>query len=358
MHIPDGLLSGPVAAACGLLSAAAVGIACAHARKGFGSRRAATIGMTAAFVFAAQMLNFPIAGGTSGHLIGGVLAAVLVGPGAAVLVMTSVLVLQCLVFADGGLLAMGANILNMAVLHPLVGFVLYRVIAGGSGVRGVRGIAGVAFGSWVATVVAAAACAGELSLSDVAAPAIVLSAMTGVHAVIGFGEALIASFVVTAVMRLRPDLLRPAASPGSVRPSLSDVLLGLPASLALALFVSPFACTWPDGLERVVERLGVEPSRAKLSLPAPLTSDRPSSDGGQRASWPVLGRYVACAPPPLRPRPRFENLSPWTRGQGPSSTSAVHVIVEPALRFTSARRSAGSASDSRHRLTCSNRRSA
>ncbi len=89
-----------------------------------------------------------------------------------------------------------------------------------------------------------------------------------------------------------------------------------------------------------------------------LTSDRPSSDGGQRASWPVLGRYVACAPPPLRPRPRFENLSPWTRGQGPSSTSAVHVIVEPALRFTSARRSAGSASDSRHRLTCSNRRSA
>ncbi|MDP9001181.1 MAG: energy-coupling factor ABC transporter permease [Myxococcota bacterium] len=290
MHIPDGLLSAPVSLACATLSATAVGIACAHARKGFGPRRAATVGVTAAFVFAAQMLNFPVAGGTSGHLVGGVLAAVLVGPSTAVIVMTAVLVLQCLVFGDGGLLALGANVLNMAVLQPLVGFTLYRSVAGGGRPRSVRGIAGVAFGSWVATVVAAAACAGELTLSGVAAPALVLSAMSGVHAVIGLGEALIAALVVATVMRLRPELLGPIADPSvKSRPALAVALFGLPVSMALALFVSPFACSWPDGLERVVERLGIEPSRARLSLPAPLRGySIPGLDGS------LLGTSLAA----------------------------------------------------------------
>jgi cobalt/nickel transport system permease protein len=276
MHIPDGLLSAPVSFACAALSVATVCAACHHVRGGLGSRAAATTGVTAAFVFAAQMLNFPIPGGTSGHLVGGVLAAVLVGPSAAVVVMTAVLVLQCLVFGDGGLLALGANVLNMGVLHPLVGFAIYRTVAGQSGqraARGARGIAAVAFGSWSATVVAAAACAGELALSGVAQPAVVLPAMAGVHAVIGFGEAVIAGLVVAMVMRLRPEILGAPAStaaPPASSAATSFVLLGMPVSLALALFVSPFACTWPDGLERVVERLGIEPSRAKISLAAPL----------------------------------------------------------------------------------------
>ncbi len=273
MHIPDGLLSAPVSFACAGLSVAAVGAACHRVRGGLGSRAAATTGVMAAFVFAAQMLNFPVPGGTSGHLVGGVLAAVLVGPSAAVVVMTAVLVLQCLVFGDGGLLALGANVLNMGVLHPLVGFVLYRAVAGDSGPRGARGIAAVAFGSWAATVVAAAACAGELALSGVTQPAIVLPAMAGVHAVIGFGEAVIAALVVAALMRLRPEILGAPASravPAGSSSTTQFVLLGMPVSLALALFVSPFACTWPDGLERVVERLGIEPSRAKIPLAAPL----------------------------------------------------------------------------------------
>ena len=281
MHIPDGLLSAPVSLASVALSAVALGTACARARRDLSARRASTLGVTAAFVFAAQMLNFPVAGGTSGHLVGGVLAAVLVGPSAAVVVMTAVLVLQCLVFGDGGLLALGANVLNMAVLHPLVGFALYRAVAGRTGPAGVRGIAGVAFGSWVATVVAAAACAGELTLSGIAPSSVVLPAMVGVHTVIGLGEALIAALVVATVLRLRPELLRraPSAARGS---AVSAALMGLSVSLSLALFVSPFACTWPDGLERAVERLGIVPSHAQLSLPTPL---RGYTVPGLGSSW-------------------------------------------------------------------------
>jgi len=288
MHIPDGLLSVPVLLGGAALSAVAVGTACARERQRLSAQGASTLGVTAAFIFAAQMLNFPVAGGTSGHLVGGVLAAVLVGPYAAVVVMTAVLVLQCLVFGDGGLLALGANVLNMAVVHPLVGFAFYRAVAGRGGPSGVRGIAGVAFGSWVATVVAAAACAGELTLSGIAAPSVVLPAMVGVHAAIGLGEALIAALVVATVVRLRPELLR-RARPRVGSSVLSGALLGLTASFALALFVSPFACTWPDGLERVVERFGIDPSRARLPLPAPL---RGYVMPGLGASW--LGTSVAA----------------------------------------------------------------
>lgn len=271
MHIPDGFLSAPVSIACAGLSTVAVGSATLRSRKSLGPRAAAMVGVTAAFVFAAQMINFPVAGGTSGHLVGGVLAAVLLGPSSAVVVMTAVLVLQCLVFGDGGLLALGANILNMAVVHPLVGFAIYAAIQGHAKPgrsRDVRRIAGVAFAGWVATLFAAATCAGELALSRVVAPALVLPAMLGVHVVIGVGEALITALVVATLARLRPDLLDRATSP--IGPIASVVVPGLAAALALALFVSPFACPWPDGLERVVEHLGLSPSQARISVPAPL----------------------------------------------------------------------------------------
>ena len=113
-----------------------------------GSRAVAMMGVTAAFVFAAQMINFPIVGGTSGHFVGGVLAAVLLGPSAAVIVMAAVLAMQCLLFGDGGLLALGANVLNMAVIHPIVGFALYRALAGcaggDGGLRAARRVAALA----------------------------------------------------------------------------------------------------------------------------------------------------------------------------------------------------------------------
>jgi cobalt/nickel transport system permease protein len=272
MHVPDGILSAPVAVACAALSGAGVVAAAGRARARLGSRAVALMGVTAAFVFSAQMINFPVAGGTSGHVVGGVLAAVLLGPSAAVVVMTAVLAMQCLVFGDGGLLALGANVLNMAILHPVAGFALYRAIAGsdrpGRAPQPARRLAAVAFASWAATVLAAATCAGEIALSGVAAPVVVLPAMVGVHAVIGLGEAVIASLVVATILRLRPGLVGGARSPEAGGP-VPIVVLGLVPALALGLFLTPFASRWPDGLERVVERLGVEPSRMQLPA-APL----------------------------------------------------------------------------------------
>jgi cobalt/nickel transport system permease protein len=272
MHVPDGFLSPPVAIACAMLAVAGVGAAASRSRALLGSRAVPRMGVTAAFVFSAQMINFPVAGGTSGHLVGGALAAVLLGPSAAVVAMTAVLVMQCLVFGDGGLLALGANVLNMAVVHPLVGFVVYRLLLGRIGPEpspsAARRIGALAFASWVATIVAAATCAGELALSRVAAPAVVFPAMVAIHLAIGLGEALIAALVLAAILRLRPDLverprLPPAASPGST------IVLGLAVSLGLALFLSPFACRWPDGLERVAEHVGLEPSQVQLTA-APM----------------------------------------------------------------------------------------
>lgn len=272
MHIPDGFLSAPVSLASALLSSAAVGLAARRARGAqggvVGARAVSRLGVTAAFVFAAQTLNFPVAGGTSGHLIGGVLAAILLGPSTAVVAMTAVLVLQCLVLGDGGLLALGANALNMAVVQPLVGFAIYRILtsrpAPGSRFGDARRISSAAFAAWVATTVAAAACAGEIGLSGIVAPAVVVAAMVGVHAVIGIGEALITALVLAAVLRVRPELLTyEPASPTSTRAS--SAALALIACVALALFVSPFACAWPDGLQRVVEHLGLRPSHLQLN---------------------------------------------------------------------------------------------
>lgn len=267
MHIPDGFLSAPVSLASAGLSIAAVGVAVDRTKRRLGVRAVPLLGVTAAFVFAAQTLNFPIAGGTSGHLVGGVLAAALLGPSEAVVVMTAVLVVQCLVFGDGGLLSLGVNVLNMAIVHPLVGFAVYRTLGPRSARGGrfvhARRIACAAFGAWIATIVAAATCAGEIALSGVVAPALVVSAMVGVHAAIGVAEALITALVLATVIRLRPELLESGTSSSRAG---SSIALGLIASLALTLFVSPFACAWPDGLERVVERLGIRPAHLQLHL--------------------------------------------------------------------------------------------
>ncbi len=267
MHVPDGFLSPPVSIACAALAVLGVGAAASRSRTLLGSRAVPRMGVTAAFIFSAQMINFPVAGGTSGHLIGGALAATLLGPAAAVIAMTAVLVMQCLVFGDGGLFALGANVLNMAILHPIIGFAVYRALTGV--VPGAaRRIASIAFASWVATVVVAGTCAGELALSRVVAPAVVLPAMLSIHVAIGFGEALIAALVVATLLRLRPELA-PRTLPASSSGAGSFVALGLAASLGLALFLTPFACKWPDGLERVAQQLGIEPARALLTA-APM----------------------------------------------------------------------------------------
>jgi cobalt/nickel transport system permease protein len=256
MHIPDGFLDAKTAVASAVLSAAGVGVALRQARKTLPARRVPLLGLAAAFVFAAQMLNFPVAGGTSGHLIGATLVAVLLGPSAAAIALAAVLVVQCFLFNDGGLTALGANIFNMAIVATLVGYGVYRLVR--RFVPGQRGlILAAAFASWCSTVVAAISCAGQLAISGTMPWSVSFPAMVGVHMLIGIGEGLITALVILAIARLRADLLGDAAL-SVAAPVTTFVGLGLVAALGLALFVSPFACKWPDGLEKVAATLGFE----------------------------------------------------------------------------------------------------
>ncbi|MEW6423705.1 MAG: energy-coupling factor ABC transporter permease [Bacillota bacterium] len=198
MHIPDGFLTPGVWAGASVLSAGALAGAVAKTRETLQDRQVPTLGVAAAFIFAAQMINFPVAGGTSGHLLGGALAAILLGPWNAFLVMTTVLVIQCLFFSDGGLTALGANVLNMAVIAPWVAYVMARLFKGAEGNKAIRSTA-IFFASWSSVMAAALACAVEIVLSGSVPWQVALPAMAGWHALIGIGEGLITTVVVAFV---------------------------------------------------------------------------------------------------------------------------------------------------------------
>jgi len=253
MHIPDGFLSMGVLIVCWVLSIIAIGLALTRTRKSLGERQVPVMGVLAAFIFAAQMLNFTIAGGTSGHFLGAALAAILLGPWAAMLTMTTVVALQALLFQDGGLLALGGNILNMAVIGPVVAYGFYRGVRTLLGNR--RGSTLVAgfVAAWVSIVVAAVACAMELGFSGTSPIGIALPAMAGIHALIGIGEGLITVGALALVTATRPDLVEAERAPAPA--GMRWVWGGLAIAIVLALF-SPLASPYPDGLERVAEDLG------------------------------------------------------------------------------------------------------
>ena len=208
MHIPDGFVSIPVAAVTSVASVAALGIALSRSNDAFGVRRAPVLGLTTAFIFAAQMINFPVAGGTSGHLLGGALAAIVLGsPWAGALCIATVLIIQAVLFADGGITALGANIFNMAFIGVWVGWSLTQTLHrlfGGLKSR-LPLAAGIAAG--VSVVVAAISAAIELAVSGTANLGVILPAMAGVHILIGVGEGLITGGELTYLVKARPDLL-------------------------------------------------------------------------------------------------------------------------------------------------------
>jgi len=258
MHIPDGILDTKTAIGTGVLSLGALGYALHHAKRTLAPRKVPLLGLSAAFIFAAQMINFPVAGGTSGHLVGGVLVAALLGPSAAVIVISTVLIVQCFAFADGGITALGANIFNMGVLGGAVGGLLYQALAKFS--RKLPGrLAAAMIASWVAIVLASIAAAGELTSSGKASWNVAFPIITGVHAVIGIGEAAITALVLSAIAKARPELvLQTSAAPEPVKFSFGSVLVfGMLAAIGLALFVSPFASKLPDGLDYAAEHLGL-----------------------------------------------------------------------------------------------------
>jgi cobalt/nickel transport system permease protein len=202
MHIPDGFLSAPVWGTMSVVSAGSVSLAVRRANRTLAPERIPLMGVTAAFVFAAQMINFPIAGGTSGHLMGACLAAILLGVWPAILVMTTVFVVQCLVFQDGGITALGANLFNMGVLGAALGGGIY-----GTWRHVTRGNPTIpAFvAAWISVMAGALATAAQLWASGIAP--VVFPAMLGVHALIGIGEGLITVAALNLVQRTRPGLL-------------------------------------------------------------------------------------------------------------------------------------------------------
>jgi cobalt/nickel transport system permease protein len=252
MHIPDGFLSLGVSLVCWALAIVGVGVALWRSREALGERQVPLMGVLAAFIFAAQMLNFTVAGGTSGHLIGGALAAILLGPWAGILAMTTVVAIQALLFQDGGLLVMGANILNMGIVAALVGYGVYRgVRALARGQRWGLFVGGFA-AAWSSVVIAAVATAVQLVFSGTSPLGVVLPAMAGVHVLIGVGEGLITVGALALLAAVRRDLLEPASeATGGLR----WAAVGLVLALAVTL-LAPLASPHPDGLERVAEDRG------------------------------------------------------------------------------------------------------
>jgi cobalt/nickel transport system permease protein len=243
-----------------------------------GSRTTSLMGMMAAFVFAAQMVNFPVGPGVSGHLLGGVLSAVVLGPWAGAVVIAAVLIVQCLLFQDGGLTALGANFINMGLVGAVGGYAIYaplrRMIGGRRGV-----LIGSMVAAWFSVLLAAGAFTIELAILGGKGEFLrILSWMALVHAVIGLGEALITGLVVRFLLLTRPDLIDEAVAVEEDAPQgrrlpgwLSTTAAGLAIALGVAVFLSPFAWDAPDGLEFVGEKLGfLSGEEAPPVLAAPM----------------------------------------------------------------------------------------
>ncbi|MBE8473935.1 energy-coupling factor ABC transporter permease [Streptomyces justiciae] len=299
MHVPDGFIDAPVSAATGVVAATAVAVSLRGARRELDERTAPLAGLVAAFIFAVQMLNFPVAAGTSGHLLGGALAAILVGPYTGVLCVSVVLLMQGILFADGGLTALGVNITDMAVVTTVVAYAVFRLLVKVLP-RGRRSITVASFAAALLSVPAAAVAFTLIywvgGTTDVSIGK-VTTAMVGVHVLIGIGEATITALTVGAVVAVRPDLVYgardlrqrlklrvngelvdapdPVAVPVAARSQRKVWLAGLVTSLVLAGGVSFYASASPDGLEKVAADQGIDKKTEKHA-----NADSPLADYG------------------------------------------------------------------------------
>jgi cobalt/nickel transport system permease protein len=281
LHAPDGLFSLRVNLLfAALVLPALIGAARALARRGE-HRLPPVMGIMAAFIFAAQMANFPIAAGVSGHLLGGTLAAILLGPWAATLIMAAVIFFQALL-GDGGITALGPNIFNMGLLGTFGGYVIFLAARGGSQ-RPARIVSAAAFAAWCAVTLASVAVSVQLAVSGAASLQRVLPAMMGVHMLIGVGEALITAAAVAFVLKTRPDLVygisASRASMGGpiTRFGLAACLL---VCLTIGLSAAPVPAFWsaPDGLEYVGQQQGFLPSESEPRKSEPRKSEPRKSE--------------------------------------------------------------------------------
>lgn len=253
MHIPDGFLSVLVAIVLWLLTVPVVAAALFQLNRNLDERQVPLLGVLAAAIFAGQMLNFTVVGGTSGHLMGAAIATILVGPWAAIVVMTAVIATQALIFQDGGLLALGGNLFNMAVIGVAVAYLVYRIFMRISAGKQWGVFVGGFAAAWSSIFIASLAVGLQLAASGTSPANIAIPAMGGIHTLIGLGEGLITLGTLAFVYATRRDLLHI----GAPQPAGSKGVLLVGGLLALALAVlSPLASSFPDGLEWVAEQRG------------------------------------------------------------------------------------------------------
>jgi len=253
MHIPDGFLSVLVSVVMWIASVIVIAVAIRQLNGSLSEKDIPLMGVMAAAIFAGQMLNFTVVGGTSGHLLGAALATILLGPWAAVIVMTTVVGTQALIFQDGGLLALGTNIFNMAIIGVFVSYGVDQILRRwlGEDLKGVmiRGFAA----AWGSIFIASLAVALELAISGTSPANIAVPTMAGIHALIGIGEGLITLGALSFIFAARHDLLKTGNAGTKSQKGLLFGGLGIAVLLAI---LSPLASAYPDGLEWVAEQKG------------------------------------------------------------------------------------------------------
>ena len=268
MHIPDGFLTAGVTAITWAGAGAGVAAALRAEKADQHPMPAGILGATAAFIFAAQMINIPVAPGISGHLVGAALAAVLLGPWRAVIVMAVVLAVQALLFQDGGITALGANILDMGVAAALTGFAVASLSSRWKATLRARVVGGV-LGAFAATLVSAVLTGLWLGLSGLYPLVPVVQLLLVSHVAIGLLEAALTGAVLATVVRWRPDLVRGVSGERAAASGLAVAVGLFGVAIAVAAFFSPFASALPDGLDHAAETLGFA-GRAAASWPAPF----------------------------------------------------------------------------------------
>ncbi len=287
MHIPDGVLSPAVSVATGAISVGVVGFSLRKLNDSLADRTVPMTGMMAAVIFAGQMVNFPV-GGTSGHLVGGVLASTVLGPWAGCLALAIVLIVQCLLFADGGIMALGANILHMGVIagaggYAMMSFIRTRFKDDRKGV-----LVGSILAAWLSVMAGAALFCVEFFLSQNGHGydfRNLFTLMVSAHSVIGIGEALITGAAVAVILNQRPDLVYQPNRQATQFENFGRVLtVGIVLAYAIAAFLSPFASPLPDGYEGVAGQTGLD----ELETSSPILLDDYAIPTLEASGWQAI----------------------------------------------------------------------
>lgn len=294
MHIPDGFLDLRTCVASFCIGGTGFALAARRINARSNDKSVPLLGVMSAFLLAGQSVNFPVGGGISGHLLGSTLAAIVLGPSGAALVVATVLFVQCFLFQDGGITTFAANFLNLGLVGVGTGYSMFRLLSRWS--HGPTGLVlPAALASWISVVCASVACSFELASSGTVGFRAAITPMLIAHGIIGIGEALITGAIISFLARVRPDLIWETSGSQEIQSgerSLTWVhtTAGLALALGIALFIAPFSSRLPDGLQAMAESLNIR-DRAKILWPAPMAD---YSLPGNPPEWMSVSLAVGC----------------------------------------------------------------